>query len=63
MPITTTPEWQQLALYAIGGAALLLLLFNIPYVGRVLRALFSFACAQKCPSGDMRMRTSSPAIC
>lgn len=48
MPITTTPEWQQLALYAIGGAALLLLLFNIPYVGRVLRALFSFALLAFC---------------
>jgi len=43
MPITINPEWQQLALYAVGAALLLILLFNIPYVGRVIRALFSFA--------------------
>jgi len=43
MPITTNPEWQQLAVYAVGAALLLILLFNIPYVGRILRSLFSFA--------------------
>ncbi|MGE0665573.1 MAG: TIGR02281 family clan AA aspartic protease [Sphingomonadales bacterium] len=43
MEITTNPEWQRLALYAAGGAVLLVVLFNIPYVGRMLRALFSFA--------------------
>ena len=43
MPITTNPEWQQLAFYAVGAALLLIILFNIPYVGRVLRSLFSFA--------------------
>ncbi len=43
MSITTNPEWQQLALYAGGAALLLIILFNIPYVGRILRALFSFA--------------------
>lgn len=43
MPITTAPEWQQLALYAGGAALLLIALFNLPYVGRVLRSLFSFA--------------------
>lgn len=48
MPISITPEWQQLALYAGGGALLLILLFNIPYVGRVLRTLFSFALLAVC---------------
>jgi aspartyl protease family protein len=43
MPIATNPEWQQLAIYAVGGALLLILLFNIPYVGRVIRALFTLA--------------------
>lgn len=48
MPITTNPEWQQLALYAASGALLLILLFNIPYVGRFLRSLFSFALLAFC---------------
>ena len=48
MPITTIPEWQQLALYAGGGALLLIALFNLPYVGGVLRALFSFALLAFC---------------
>lgn len=43
MPITINPEWQQLALHAVGAALLLILLFNLPYVGRLLRSLFSFA--------------------
>lgn len=42
MSITANPEWQQLAIYAVGAAVVLILLFNIPYVGRALRALFSF---------------------
>lgn len=48
MPITTNPEWQQLALYAVGAALLLILLFNLPYVGRILRSLFSFALLAFC---------------
>src|SRR3546814_13183454 len=43
MSIATNPEWQQLALYAVGAALFLILLFNIPYIGRVIRALLSFA--------------------
>jgi aspartyl protease family protein len=41
MDITTNPEWRQLIPYAIGGAVLLIVLFKIPFVGRVLRGLFS----------------------
>lgn len=43
MPISTDIEWQQLALYAFGAALVIFLLFRIPYVGRILRALFSLA--------------------
>ena len=35
------PEWQQLALYAIGIALLIMALQRIPYVGRVVRFAFS----------------------
>ena len=43
MPITLNPEWQSLALYALGAALILLLLFNLPVIGRLFRALFSLA--------------------
>lgn len=43
MPVTTDLPWDALALYAVGAALLLVILFNIPYVGRAFRALFSFA--------------------
>ena len=35
--------WETLAIYAAGAALILILLFRIPYVGRALRALLSFA--------------------
>lgn len=43
MPITTDLPWNELAIYAVGAALILVILFKIPYVGRVFRALFSFA--------------------
>ena len=43
MPITTDLRWNELAIYAVGAALILVILFKIPYVGRVFRALFSFA--------------------
>ncbi|QCB55747.1 TIGR02281 family clan AA aspartic protease [Sphingopyxis sp. PAMC25046] len=43
MPITTDLPWETLAIYAVGAALILVILFKIPYVGRVFRALFSFA--------------------
>lgn len=46
--ISTNPEWMQLALYAGGAAVLLILIFNIPYIGRILRALFSFGILAFC---------------
>ena len=35
------PEWQHLALYAIGAALLILLLQRIPFVGRIIRFAIS----------------------
>ena len=39
MPLTTAPDWPQLALYALGGAVVLMILFRLPVVGRLLRLL------------------------
>ena len=38
---TTAPEWQQLALYAVAAALLLMLLQRLPVVGRLVRFAFS----------------------
>src|SRR6476469_6967443 len=38
---TTTPEWQHLAIYAVGAALLIMLLQRIPYVGRIIRFVFT----------------------
>lgn len=45
MPTDLAPHFSgnQLAIYALGAALILIILFKIPYVGRVLRGLFSFA--------------------
>ena len=43
MSVYTIPEWQQLALYAVGAALALVVLFNIPFLGRIFRSLFSVA--------------------
>jgi aspartyl protease family protein len=45
MPLTTDPDWPRLALYALGAALLLMLLFRLPLVGRVLRFAVSLASA------------------
>ena len=39
---TTLPQWQHLALYALGAALIIMLLQRIPYVGRLVRFAFSF---------------------
>ncbi len=46
--ISANPEWQQLALYAVGAAVILIILFNIPFVGRILRTLFSIGLLALC---------------
>lgn len=43
MHVTTPPEWQHLAIYAVGAAFLIMLLLRLPFVGRVVRLLFSVA--------------------
>lgn len=48
MPVEINPEWQQLALYAVGAAFLLILLFRVPFVGRLLRFAFSLAILAFC---------------
>jgi aspartyl protease family protein len=35
------PEWQHLALYAVGAALLIMFLQRIPYIGRIFRFAFS----------------------
>ena len=42
MPLSTGPEWQTLALYAVGIALLVFLLQRIPVVGRFIRFAISF---------------------
>lgn len=41
MPLSTGPEWQHLAVYAVGIALVIMLLQRIPYVGRFIRFAFS----------------------
>jgi aspartyl protease family protein len=48
MPAGIPAEWQQIALYAVGAALLLMLLQRIPYVGRVVRFALSFALLAFC---------------
>ena len=38
---TAFPEWQSLALYAVGAALIIMLLQRIPFVGRIFRFAFS----------------------
>lgn len=46
--LSTMPQWQQAALAALVAALVLSLLFRLPYVGRGLRALVSFAALAAC---------------
>lgn len=41
MPLTANPDWPQIALYALGGALLLMILFRLPVIGGVVRFAFS----------------------
>lgn len=43
--MTANPDWPQIALYALGAALILMLLFRLPVVGRLLRFLVSLAIA------------------
>ncbi len=48
MPTTITPEWQQIAIYAVAAAVLLVLLQRIPFVGRIVRGALSLALLAAC---------------
>jgi aspartyl protease family protein len=41
--MTTVPDWQNLAIYAVIAAIVIILLQRLPYIGRVFRALLSVA--------------------
>jgi aspartyl protease family protein len=41
--MAAAPDWQHLAVYAIGIALIVVILQRLPYVGGIIRALFSFA--------------------
>ncbi len=41
--MAAVPDWQNLAIYAIGIAVIILILQRLPYVGGIIRVLFSFA--------------------
>ena len=41
--MAAAPNWQHLAIYAVGIAVIILILQRLPYVGGVIRFLFSFA--------------------
>ena len=43
MPAATSPDWMQLAIYAILAAVVITLLQRLPYVGRFIRFAFSLA--------------------
>ena len=43
MPTTISPEWQQMALYALGAALVLIVLSRVPFVGRIVRFALSLA--------------------
>ena len=43
MPTTTSPDWLQLAIYAVLAAVVITLLQRLPYVGKFIRFAFSFA--------------------
>jgi aspartyl protease family protein len=48
MPITTNPDWMQVALYAVGAALVLMLLSRLPVVGRVLKFTLSLGLVAFC---------------
>lgn len=48
MPTEISPEWQQLAVYAVGAALLILVLQRIPFVGRIVRFALSLGLLAAC---------------
>src|SRR5688500_16254586 len=48
MSITTNADWQQLAIYAVGAALVLMLLSRLPVVGRLLKFALTLSLAAFC---------------
>ena len=42
-PLAAVPDWQHLAIYAVGIAVIVIILQRLPFVGGIFRALISFA--------------------
>ena len=42
-PTAAAPDWQNLAIYAVGIAVIIIILQRLPYVGGIIRFVFSFA--------------------
>jgi aspartyl protease family protein len=42
-PLAAVPDWQHLAIYAVGIAVIIIVLQRLPYVGGIFRFLVSFA--------------------
>ena len=61
MDIAINPEWQRLLPYALGGALLLFLLFSIPFIGRILRALLSIGLLAIGLLQNIHLRATEPA--
>jgi aspartyl protease family protein len=62
MGIVVNPGWPQMALYATGAAVLLFLLFRIPYIGRIVRALFSAALLALCMFTVLQQAPFDPTL-
>lgn len=60
--ISISPEWLQLGAYALCAALLLLVLFKIPVIGRLLRALFSFGVLAFCLLLLLRQAPYDPTL-
>lgn len=60
--MTITPEWQQLAFYAVIAALVLLILQRIPYVGRVVSAAVSLALLAFCVFIVIQQAPYQPAL-
>jgi aspartyl protease family protein len=62
MPLSIDSPWTLLAIYAVGAAVVLTLLFRIPRIGGAIRALFSLALLAVVLAGLMQQAPYSPAL-
>src|SRR4051812_2526302 len=62
MPLSIDSPWTLLAVYAVGAAVVLTLLFKIPRIGAVIRGLFSLALLAVLLAGVMQQAPYSPTL-